>query len=176
MYKRQFLIGVALTSFALSNLWGGSGYLAVFITGLLFELGHTEHKVEEFLVNLVDGFIKPAVFVILGALILPSFLGVAGLGLIVSILFMFIIRPIAVFGSLAWFVGKKGFAMRDLLFLDAVRETGVIPAVLLVSYAPRLPDGELAFSIGTWVILSTLIVLPLITKWWAKRLNVVAKT
>ncbi len=167
-----FLIGVALTSFALANLWGGSGYLAVFITGLLFELGETEHKVEEFFVNLVDGFIKPAVFVMLGALILPSFLGIAGLGLMVSILFMFLIRPVVVFGSLGWFVKRKGFTMRDLLFLDAIRETGVIPAVLLLSYVPQLPDGELAFSIGTWVILSTLIVLPLITKWWAKRLNV----
>ncbi|MBD3251527.1 hypothetical protein GF380_03670 [Candidatus Uhrbacteria bacterium] len=169
-----FLIGVALTSFALSSLWGGSGYLATFITGLLFELGHGYHKVEEFFVNLVDGFVKPAVFVILGALILPSFWGFAGLGILMSILFMFLIRPLAVFGGLAWFVGRKNFQFRDLLFLDAVRETGVIPAVLLVSYMPVLPDGELAFNIGAWVIVATLIVLPLITKWWATKLRVVA--
>lgn len=168
-----FLIGVALTSFTLSSLWGGSGFLAVFITGLLFELGTGDHKVEEFFVNLVDGFVKPAVFVILGALILPSFWGYIGLGLLVAIVFMFLIRPVAVFTALGWFVGKS-MSFRDLLFLDAVRETGVIPAVLLVSLYPRLPDGEIAIAIGLWVILATLIVLPLITGWWAGRLKIVA--
>ncbi|MCW1891790.1 MAG: cation:proton antiporter [Candidatus Uhrbacteria bacterium] len=171
-----FLIGIAVASFSLSTLWGGSGYLATFVAGLLFELGTEFRAVEEFFINLVDGFIKPAVFVLLGGLILPSFLGIAGLGIIMSIIFMFLVRPIAVLTSLGWFVGHQNFGIRDLLFLDAVRETGVIPAVLLLAYIPSLPDGEMAFSIGVWVILSTLIVLPLLTSWWAKKLQLVRAT
>jgi len=169
-----FLIGIALTSFLLSSIWGGSGYLAVFITGLLFELEHDYKEVEHFFVNLVDGFVKPAVFVILGSLIVSSFLTYAGLGILISAAFIFIIRPIAVTLSLGWFTGKgKIFTIGDMLFFDVVRETGVIPAVLLVAYLPFLPDGELAFAVGTWVILSTLIILPLLTGYWAKRLKVI---
>lgn len=167
-----FLIGIAISSFSLSTLWGGSGFLAAFIAGLLFDFGSEEKDLAIFYTQIVDGFIKPSIFVLLGGLILPSFIGVAGLGLLVSVLFIFFIRPIAVFASLGWFIPKQILSFKDLLFLDAIRETGVIPAVLLLSYIPRLADGELAFSIGTWVILSTLIVLPLTTHWWAKRLNI----
>lgn len=170
-----FFIGVALISYTLAVLWGGSGYLAAFITGLLFDV-QTQHKeVEHFFVGLVDGFVKPAVFVVLGGLILPSFWEYAWIGIVMSLLFIFVIRPLAVFVSLAFFTGKdKSLQMRDLLFLDVVRETGVIPAVLLVSYATVLPDGEVAFSIGAWVILTSLIILPLLTSWWAKRIHAVS--
>lgn len=167
-----FLIGIAIASFSLSTLWGGSGFLAAFITGLLFDFGSEEKDLAVFYTQIVDGFIKPSIFVLLGGLILPSFIGIAGLGIMISILFIFFIRPIAVFASLGWFIPKRILSFKDLLFLDAIRETGVIPAVLLLSYIPRLADGELAFSIGTWVILSTLIVLPLTTQWWAKRLSI----
>lgn len=167
-----FLIGIAISSFSLSALWGGSGYLAAFIAGLLFDFGTEEKSLAAFYSQLVDGFVKPAIFVLLGGLILPSFIGLIGFGLLISFLFMFFIRPIAVFASLGWFIPKQILGLKDLLFLDAIRETGVVPAVLLLAYIPRMPDGELAFSIGTWVILSTLIVLPLLTQWWAKRLRI----
>lgn len=167
-----FLIGVAIASFSLAVLWGGSGFLAVFIAGLLFDFGSKEKELAVFYTRIVDGFVKPSIFVLLGGLILPSFLGLAGLGILISLIFMFVIRPVAVFASLGWFVPRGTLMMRDLLFLDAIRETGVIPAVLLLAYIPKLADGEMAFSIGTWVILSTLISLPLLTKWWARRLKV----
>lgn len=167
-----FLIGIAIAAFSFSTLWGGSGYLAAFIAGLLFDFGAEEKGLAVFYSQIVDGFVKPAIFVLLGGLILPSFIGLAGLGILMSILFIFFIRPIAVFVSLGFFVPKKILNFRDLLFLDAVRETGVVPAVLLLAYIPRLPDGELAFSIGTWIILSTLIFLPLMTQWWARRLRI----
>ncbi len=170
-----FLIGIAVTAYVFSTIWGGSGYLAVFIAGLLFELSQSGHRVERFFIDLTDGFVKPSVFVLLGALITPSFWTYAGLGILASLFFILIVRPIAVLLSLIWFSGRgKSFSFGDLFFLDAVRETGVIPAVLLVMFLPRLPDGEIAFAIGSWVIISTLVFLPLITEWWADRLNVLS--
>ncbi|MFH0928688.1 MAG: cation:proton antiporter [bacterium] len=167
-----FFIGVALTAYTLSSLWGGSGYLAAFITGLFFEVGRDFKDIEHLFVSLTDGFVKPAIFVILGALITPAFFKFAGLGIALSLFFMFVVRPIVVFISLFFWSGKnKPFSFRDLLFLDVVRETGVIPAVLLVAYSSKLPDGSAAFAIGSWVILSSLIILPIITEPWVKKMK-----
>lgn len=170
-----FFIGVALISYTLAVLWGGSGYLAAFITGLLFEVEREFKDVERFFVNLIDGFVKPAVFVILGALITPAFWTHAPWGILATLIFIILVRPVAVTVSLIAFTGRNNlFQFRDLLFLDVIRETGVIPAVLLVAYSQQLADGEIAFAIGAWVIISTLIILPLITNWWVKRIHVAA--
>jgi potassium/hydrogen antiporter len=172
MASFPFFIGVALVAYTLSTIWGGSGFLAAFITGLLFDAQAGYKNIEHFFVNLVDGFVKPAVFIILGALITSSFWQYAWIGILVSIAFIFVIRPIAVTVTLGMFAGKgKTFAWRDLLFIDAIRETGVIPAVLLVSYSVFLPDGDIAFAIGSWVIITTLVLLPLLTGWWAKKIQ-----
>ena len=169
-----FFIGVALVAYTLSTVWGGSGFLAAFITGLLFDSQAGYKNIEHFFVNLVDGFVKPSVFIILGALITSSFWQYAWIGILVSAVFILIIRPIAVTVTLGAFTGKgKTFAWRDLLFIDAIRETGVIPAVLLVSYSVFLPDGDVAFAIGSWVIITTLVALPLVTGWWAKKIEAV---
>jgi NhaP-type Na+/H+ or K+/H+ antiporter len=169
-----FFIGVALVAYTLSTVWGGSGFLAAFITGLLFDVQAGYKNIEHFFVNLVDGFVKPSVFIILGALITSSFWQFAWIGILVSIAFIFIVRPIAVTISLGLFAGKgKPFAWRDLLFIDAIRETGVVPAVLLVSYSAFLPDGNVAFAIGSWVIITTLVLLPMLTGAWARYIKAV---
>ncbi len=169
-----FFIGVALVAYTLSTVWGGSGFLAAFITGLLFDAQAGYKNIEHFFVNLVDGFVKPSVFIILGALITSSFWQYAWIGILVSIAFIFIVRPIAVTLTLGLFTGKgKTFAWRDLLFIDAIRETGVIPAVLLVSYSAFLPDGDVAFAIGSWVIITTLVLLPMLTGAWARYIKAV---
>ncbi len=171
-----FFIGASLIAYVLSVLWGGSGYLAAFITGLLFDIQPEHKEIEHFFSGLVDGFVKPAVFVMLGALISSSFIEFAPIGILISALFIFCVRPIAVFASLLIFTGRRGiFKIKDLLFFNVVRETGVIPAVLLVSIAPQLPDGQAAFAIGSWIILSSLIFLPLVTTWWTKKIDVVKK-
>ncbi|MFZ6015795.1 MAG: cation:proton antiporter [Patescibacteria group bacterium] len=172
MASFPFFIGVAFVAYTLSTMWGGSGYLAAFITGLLFDAQQGFKEIEHFFVNLVDGFVKPSVFILLGALISASFWQYAWIGILASLVFILIVRPLSVTLSLGFFAGKnKTFQWRDLLFFDVIRETGVIPAVLLVSYVTLLPDGEIAFAIGSWVILTTLIVLPLVTGWWAKRIK-----
>lgn len=171
-----FFIAVPIIIFTIAIFLGGSGYLAAFVAGLVFHI--TEHlkETEKFFNNLIDGFMKPIIFILLGALVnLPSLIKYAPIGIVVALTFMFVIRPIAVFLSLGAFsyFGKEKLDIRDLLFISFVRETGAIPAVLMLTIVALGISGvEGLVEIGMWSVLLTLIIEPLLTPLVAKFLKV----
>ncbi|MDP1619972.1 MAG: cation:proton antiporter, partial [bacterium] len=171
-----FFISVPVIIFTGAIFFGGSGYLAAFIAGLIFHI--TEHlsETERFFNNLVDGFLKPIIFILLGALVDPvQLLTYAPIGIVAALIFMFIIRPVAVFVSLGGFhfFGREKLSWRDLLFISFVRETGAIPAVLMVTIISLGLAGMRGLvEIGMWTILLTLIIEPLLTPFVAKYLQV----
>ena len=171
-----FFIFVPVIAFAGALAFGGSGYLAAFIAGLIFRLEEHLKKTEHFYSDVIDGFAKPAIFLLLGALVeLPTLLNYAFVGIVVALVFMFIIRPLTVFLMLGIFAfsKKNPLSLQELLFISFVRETGAIPAVLLVTLvALGLPNIEALVPIGMWVILITLAVEPPLTPYIAKRLGV----
>jgi len=171
-----FFIAVPIVIFTGALFLGGSGYLAAFVAGLIFHL--TEHltDTERFFNNLVDGFMKPTIFILLGALVdLPSLIHYAPIGIAIALVFMLVIRPIAVFLSLGIFrfQGKDRLSMQDILFISFIRETGAIPAVLLLTVVSLGLSGmDGLVEIGMWTILLTLIIEPLLTPWVARKLKV----
>jgi NhaP-type Na+/H+ or K+/H+ antiporter len=171
-----FFLFIPIVIFTLALTFGGSGYLAAFVAGLLFKLSEKLHDTERFFNHTIDGFFKPTIFLMLGALIdVPALISYAPIGISVALIFMFLIRPMAVLISLWPFVLSKSdnLTWRDLMFISFVRETGAIPAVLLVTIASlNLPGIEGLLPIGMWVILATLIIEPPLTPWMAKQLNV----
>lgn len=170
------LLFVPIFVYTLCLYFEGSGFLAAFIAGLIFQMNENLKETESFFNNVVDGFCKPVIFMLLGALVnFAELMNYAVIGIIVSIIFMFILRPFMVFLMLGGFVyfGKNKFSVNELLFISFVRETGAIPAVLLVSVSTLGIAGlDGLVPIGMWVILSTLIVQPLLTPWVAKKLKV----
>lgn len=171
-----FFLFIPIIIFTLALAFGGSGYLAAFVAGLLFKLGENLHETERFFNHTIDGFFKPTIFLMLGALVdIPALITYAPLGLAIAFVFMFVIRPMAVWLSLAPFLwlGRQRMSGRELLFIAFVRETGAIPAVLLVTIASfNLPNIDGLLPIGMWVILATLIIEPPLTPWVASRLAV----
>lgn len=167
-------VPVIIFSFALS--FGGSGYLAAFVAGLLFTLTKHLHRTEGFFNHMIEGFFKPTIFMLLGALVeIQGLLDYAVIGIVSALLFMFVIRPISVFVTLGpfSFFGDDRFSWKELLFISFVRETGAIPAVLLVTVVSSGITGlEGLVPIGMWVILLTLIIEPPLTPWFAKKLSV----
>ena len=168
-------LAIPLFTFALASTFGGNGYLGVFVTGLIFQLrSHVKH-VEHFFNHTIEG-LKPLIFMLLGTLVnFESLAQYALPGLIIGILFILVLRPICIFLTLSPFVffGKQKFSLQELLFLSFVRETGVIPAVLLVSIkVAGIPGSDAALAIGMWVILLTLILLPPFTPAVAKLLKI----
>lgn len=171
-----FFIFVPIIAFTAALEFGGSGYLAAFIAGLVFNLAPHLKGTEHFFNHVIDGFAKPAIFLLLGALVdLQALWHYAPVGIAAAVVFIFVIRPAMVFLMLGVFAlfGKNRMTVRELVFISWVRETGAIPAVLLVTLAGlALPGIEALVPIGMWVILATLIVQPPLTPWLARRLGV----
>lgn len=171
-----FFLFVPLLIFALALAFGGSGYLAAFIAGLLYALTEHLHHTEKYFNHTIEGFLKPAIFLLLGALVdLRELIQYMDIGIIMALVFMFIIRPISVFIALGpfSFFGKDRLGWRELLFISFIRETGAIPAVLLVTIASVGIAGlDGLVPIGMWVILATLVIEPPLTPLIAKLLKV----
>lgn len=167
-----FFFAIPLLAFVVASLLGGSGYLASFVVGLLLGTLHHLHTTERFFGKSVEAFLKPAIFVILGCMIdIGILVQYAPIGIVAALLFMFVIRPIAVFLSLAYWLRPGRMDSKDLLFLSLVRETGAIPAALLITLAGS-GQGETALvAVGMWVILMTLIVQPPLTPYVSRRLG-----
>lgn len=171
-----FFLFTPVIIFTVALALGGSGYLAAFIAGLLFNLTEHLHETERFFNHIIEGFFKPTIFILLGALVEPTELfAYASIGISVGLVFMFLIRPFIVFLTLGpfSFFGKERLSWRELLFISCVRETGAIPAVLLITVTSAgIGDTSGLVPIGMWVILLTLIIEPLCTPWIARKLRV----
>ena len=167
---------VGIAAFYLAYSFHGSGFLAVFVVGLHLDaekhMETTEHRVNDS----IDAFFKPAVFVTLGAIIdIKLLFDYAPVGIAAAIAFMAITRPIGALVSLVPLKAIKLAAVtnKDIVFIASVRETGAIPAVLLLTVmASGMPGAEMLVSIGTWVILMTLVVGPLYKGYLARKLGI----
>jgi cell volume regulation protein A len=167
---------VPIFCFALGSIAGGSGFLAAFVAGLLFEAKAETKLVRHFFETLVDNFMKPVIFILLGALVpLGMLTSTMGIGVAAALIFMFVIRPAVVFITLLPWMRQKNdlLSWREVLFLSFIRETGAIPAILILSaVAAGLVAADFVFAVGMWVILLTLIIEPPLTPLLAQRLKV----
>ncbi|MDP4010977.1 MAG: cation:proton antiporter [Candidatus Roizmanbacteria bacterium] len=168
------LLSIPIFTFVLGNVLGGAGFLAAFTSGLLTDAYGAVKKVSHFYESLLNHLIKPFIFIILGALVpLSTLIKLAPIGIGVALIFMFVLRPIVVFISLAPWWMQNIFKLKDLLFLSFIRETGIIAAILLVIAATfDIIQSEFVIAIGMWVILMTLIIEPPLTPWLAKKIGV----
>lgn len=168
-------LAVPLFAFTLATALGGNGFLAVFIAGLLFQIREHFAHVEHFFNHTIEGFMKPLIFMILGTMVhLSDLTQYAGIGVFMGLIFMCVLRPLVVFITLSPFMaGKTRLTVKELFFLSFVRETGVIPAVLLVGIrVAGIPGSEMVVAIGMWIILMTLVIQPPLTPWVAKKLGI----
>lgn len=167
---------VPVFCFALGSIVGGSGFLAAFVAGLLFEAKSETKQVRHFFETLVDNFMKPVIFILLGALVpITMLVSTMGIGVASAVLFMFVIRPVVVFLMLLpWMRAKNDLiSWREALFLSFIRETGAIPAILILSaVVAGLVASEFVFAVGMWIILLTLIIEPPLTPLLARKLQI----
>lgn len=167
---------VPIFCYALGSIIGGSGYLAAFVAGLLYQTSTTTKNVAHFYDTFNSHLVVPVIFVLLGAVIpIPALIQTAAIGIVASLLFMFVVRPVVVFASIApWMYGeKRQFSFQEFVFLCLIRETGGISAVLLLIIASQNIAGiDYIFGIGFWVIFMTLVVGPPITPWLTEKLGI----
>jgi NhaP-type Na+/H+ or K+/H+ antiporter len=172
MYDFAIVLGVPLATFFLAQLLHGNGFLAAFITGLLGNFNRNSpalHTLIHSMETKIESVAKPVIFMMVGPFVAVSDLvDSAGLGFAIALLFMLVARPLAVWLSLL----PTRVDWRTKMFLCAVRETGVIPVVLAVMAVAQLPAYKELLPLTAWVVIWTLVVLPAITPWWAKKLGI----
>jgi NhaP-type Na+/H+ or K+/H+ antiporter len=172
-YDFAVVLVVPLMTFVLAQAMHGNGFLAAFIVGLLGHFNHGSPEFKTLLHNMeskIESVAKPTIFMMVGPFVsLSDLSGTMGLGLAISTVFILVARPLAVMLSLA----LTGVSFKEKLFLCAVRETGVIPVVLAVITVAQFPEMTQLMALTAWVVIWTLTLLPAVTPWWARQLQMV---
>jgi potassium/hydrogen antiporter len=156
-----------LLSFGITANIGGSGFLAVFITGVVIGNSRFVFQRSTFLFH--DGLAwlsQITMFVVLGLLINPSSLiQVWFEGLLIALVLIFIARPLAVIPVLALF----GFKAREISLVSWVGLRGSVPIILAIfPLIFGLTGAELIFNVVFFVVLISATLqgstLPLIAR------------
>ena len=124
-----FIIAIAIISYSLSEWMGGNGYLSVYISGIIIGNSKIPHK--KTLVHFLDGvsWIMQIIFFILGLLSSPIELPkVIGKSVVISLVIIFIARPISVFLVLRSFE----FNTKEKLFISWVGLRGAASIVFSI--------------------------------------------
>lgn len=160
---------------------GGSGYMAVFIAGLisgnrkLFGLWIPEYDFQSIhhFAESVSTMFRMSIFVLLGTQVdLQALAKYWVSALLIALVLMFIARPLVVL-ICTLFDKNANWSFKDRLFMMWVRETGVIPAALSgIIVSMKVPGYEIISSVVFMTILITLIVQASTTKIVAKKLGV----
>jgi cell volume regulation protein A len=147
----------ALTVFAGAQLVDASGFLAIYLTGLV--LGNNRHRAQQVISRFHDGLAwlaQIAMFLLLGLLVTPSALFADWRAeLVIALALIFVARPIAVFASLAPF----RFGLRERSFIAWVGLRGAVPIFLAsIPVMAGIPEGMKIFNVAFVVVIASLLL------------------
>jgi cell volume regulation protein A len=152
-----FVATGALVVFGLAEALHGSGFLAVYVAGLV--VGNRETRAHNTVVAFLDAatwLAQIAMFVLLGLLAWPERLPQRVLpALAIALALMLIARPAAVFACLAPF----RFSMREKFFISWVGLRGAVSVFLAsIPMLVGLPGAHFYFDVAFVVVMVSLLV------------------
>lgn len=151
-------LAIILFTYSGTNFIHGSGFLAVYISALMLGSQNFLHK--KSLIRFYDGItwlMQVVMFIVLGLLVFPSkLIPIAGVGILISLILMFVARPLGVFVSLAFF---KKIGYKQKLFISWVGLRGAVP-IVFATY-PLLEEGieksSAIFHIVFFIVLTSIL-------------------
>ena len=146
-----------LTIYGATTVAGASGFLAIYIAGLV--LGNTRMHAANNIRRVHDGLAwlsQIVLFLMLGLLVTPSELvSTWHVGLLVAAVLIFVARPLAVWISLLPFY----FPWREQVFIAWVGLRGAVPIVLATfPVLGGVENGQLYFNVAFVVVMASLLV------------------
>lgn len=163
--------GFVMVLFSGTSYIGGSGFLAVYVAGIV--LGKLDFLHKGSVTRFLDGIAwvsQITIFLVLGLLVFPSnLLLVWKEGLAFAFFMMFIARPISVF------VCAPGRALKknERLFISWIGLRGAAPIILAtLPWAAGLPDAEYYFNLVFFTVIVSVVFQGISIPWIASKLQV----
>jgi cell volume regulation protein A len=165
---RVFTIALVLFTYGLTAWLGGSGFLAVYLVGVL--LGNSSVQQVDRLSRFHDSLawlMQIAMFLILGLLVFPSRLpAVAASGLLITGAAVFLARPVSVLIALL----PVKMSLQEKLFVGWVGLRGAVPIVLATfPLLAGLSKASFLFDLVFFVVLASVLLqgmsVPFVAQW-----------
>ncbi|WP_181349337.1 potassium/proton antiporter [Thalassobacillus sp. CUG 92003] len=170
-----FALGFAFLSYSTSSLLQASGLLAVYVTAVV--IGNSDLAYRYSILRFHEGFgwmAQILMFIILGLFVFPSDVFTWNImkdGLIISLILIFIARPVAAFLSLAGFK----FNYKEKLFLSWAGLRGAVPIVLAIfPMLAGLENSQIIFNVVFFIVLTSALVQGSSITWLAEKFSLVS--
>jgi cell volume regulation protein A len=150
-------LALVIFTYGLTASIGGSGFLAVYIAGLI--LGGSDFIHKQSLTRFHDGLawlMQITMFLILGLLVFPSrLLPIIVSGILISLFLIIIARPIGVFISLPF--GKN--SLKEKTFISWVGLRGAVPIILATfPLLAGVPKADILFNIVFFIVITSVLI------------------
>ena len=160
-------LAVATLSFGIATLLSGSGFLAVYVAGVMLGNGMLPYRHGVIRTHDAMAWLSQIVmFLVFGLLVTPGELPeVAVAGVALALLLAFVARPLFAFACLLPF----RYTFRESTYVGWVGLRGAVPIVLAIyPVLERAPGAHLIFNVVFFVVVANALV-PGATVRWATR-------
>ncbi|WP_069132340.1 potassium/proton antiporter [Rhodohalobacter halophilus] len=162
------MIGLISFVYAITDMVNGSGFLAVYIVGVVMSSSGFVHQ--RSLTNFFDGIgwlMQIVMFLMLGLLVFPSqLIPVAGVSILIALALILVARPLSVFISLLF----TKYNRRAKLMVSWIGLRGAVPIILATfPLVAGLNNADVVFSIVFFVVITSVLIqgttIPVVAKW-----------
>jgi cell volume regulation protein A len=168
------MLALGFVAFGVATLSHGSGFLAIYLAGLLLGNGPLPYRTGLLRVHDALAWLSQVgMFLILGLLVFPSrLLDVAPQGLAIGVFLGFIVRPLVVSLCLLPF----RYPRREVLYIGWVGLRGAVPIVLATfPVLAGAPGAERLFDLVFFIVVVNAIVQGGSVAWVTQRLGLQSK-